>query len=557
MRPLQRLLRLGRPVRGRFALALLAGAAAAGAAIGLAATSAWLLSRAAEQPPVLYLLVAVVAVRAFGIGRGVLRYAERLASHDAAFRVLNELRARAYARLERLSPAGLTGYRSGDLLARLVADVDSLADIWLRLLLPYAVAAVAAGGAAVLVFLLVPAAGLALAGTLLFAAVAAPLLAGAVARGAERRIAPARGRLAASALTLLQGAPELSVAGAAGRHLESLARLDGDVRRAEARAAAGTGVGVLVTGLAGGAAVWLALVFGVGAVRAESLAAVLLATVVLVPIAAHEVVAGLAPAAQQAPRLRVVATRVEDVLQRPDPVAATADPLPLPTGPYGLRVRGLRARYRAGGPDVLRGLDFFLRPGERAVITGPSGSGKSTLAAVLLRLLDPAAGTVELVGSDGAVDLTRLVEDDARRVIGLCAQDVHVFDTTIAENVRLARPAALPGEVREALRRAGLLDWVETLPQGTETPVGEHGARLSGGQRQRLGLARVLLAGWPVVVFDEPTEHLDEPAARALTADLLAATAGRTALFITHRPELMAALSPAVTVELGAPPPAR
>jgi ABC-type multidrug transport system fused ATPase/permease subunit len=206
---------------------------------------------------------------------------------------------------------------------------------------------------------------------------------------------------------------------------------------------------------------------------------------------------------------------------------------------------------------VLRGVDFQLRPGERALITGPSGSGKSTLAAVLLRLLDPAAGTVELVGSDGAVDLTRLVEDDARRVVGLCAQDVYVFDTTIAENVRLARPAAHASEVRDALRRARLLDWVETLPQGTDTPVGEHGARLSGGQRQRLGLARVLLAGWPVVVFDEPTEHLDEPEARALTADLLAATAGRTALFITHRPELMAAVSPALTVELGAPAPAR
>jgi thiol reductant ABC exporter CydC subunit len=550
VRPLLALLRLGRPLRGRFALALLAGAGAAGAAVGLAATAAWLLSRAAEQPPVLYLLVAVVAVRAFGIARGVLRYAERLAAHDAAFRVLNELRARAYARLERLSPAGLAGFRSGDLLARLVSDVDSLADLWLRLLLPYAVAALAAGGAALLVFALVPAAGLALGVTLLLAAGAAPLAAAAVARHAERRVAPARGRLAAAALTLLHGAPELVVAGAAGRHLDALERLDGDLRAAEARAAAGTGVGALLTALATGSAVWLALVFGVGAVRAEALAAVLLATVVLVPIAAHEAVSGLAQAAQQLPRLRATAARVEDVFARPDPVAAPARPVALPDGPYGLRVRGLRARYRPDGPDALRGADFELRPGERALITGPSGCGKSTLAAVLLRLLDPSAGTVELVGADATVDLTRLVETDARRAVGLCSQDVYVFDTTVAENVRLARPEASAAEVQAALRRARLLDWIETLPQGSETPVGEHGARLSGGQRQRLGLARALLAGWPVVVFDEPTEHLDESAARALTADLLAATAGRTALFITHRPELMAAVAPDVVVVL-------
>ena len=284
--------------------------------------------------------------------------------------------------------------------------------------------------------------------------------------------------------------------------------------------------------------------------RAEALAGVLLATVVLVPVAAHEAVSGLAQAAQQLPRLRSTAARVEEVLDRPDPVAAPARPATLPAGPYGLRVRGLRARYRPDGPDALRGADFELHPGERALITGPSGCGKSTLAAVLLRLLDPSAGTVELVGEDGAVDLTRLTEDDVRRVVGLCPQDVYVFDTTIAENVRLARPEAGPAEVRAVLGRAGLLDWIETLPRGPETPVGEHGARLSGGQRQRLGLARALLAGWPVVVFDEPTEHLDEPSARALTADLLAATAGRTALFITHRPELMAEVAPDVVVVL-------
>lgn len=551
MTPLLRVVRLAGPVRGRLALAILAGVGAAAAAVGLTATSAWLISRAAEHPPVLYLMVAIVAVRAFGVGRGALRYAERLASHDAAFRILAELRADAYRRLERLAPTGLSEYRSGDLLSRLVADIDGLADVWLRVLLPYAVAGIVGGGAVLLVAALVPAAGAGLAVTLLIVAAGAPLAAGLVARRAERRIAPARGHLATAAVELLRGAPELVVAGAAERRLADLAQLDGRVREAEARSAAGSGVGAGVTSLAGGVAVWFALASGIVAVRVGSLGGVALAVVVLTPIAVHELVAGLAPAAQQLPRLGVAAARVAEVLDRRDPVTEPARPAALPAGPYGLRIRGLRARYLADGPDILGGVDLDLRAGERALVSGPSGAGKSTLAAVLLRFLDPSGGTIELVGSDGSMEITHLAGDDVRRIVGLCAQDAHVFDTTIAENVRLARPAATDEELWSALRAARLADWVESLPDGLETSVGEHGARLSGGQRQRLGLARALLADWPVIIFDEPTEHLDESAAVQLTVDLLAAAAGRTAIFITHRPELMAALAPDVTLDLG------
>jgi len=181
---------------------------------------------------------------------------------------------------------------------------------------------------------------------------------------------------------------------------------------------------------------------------------------------------------------------------------------------------------------VLRGADLDLPAGCRVAVTGPSGAGKTTLAMVLLRFLDPAAGTVTL----GGADITTLDADQVRSVIGLCAQDAHIFDSTLRENLRLARPGAGDGELAGALRRARLDDWVASLPGGLDTEVGEHGARLSGGQRQRLALARVLLAGFPVVILDEPAEHLDEPTAEALTADLLAATAGRTVLLITHRP---------------------
>ena len=184
------------------------------------------------------------------------------------------------------------------------------------------------------------------------------------------------------------------------------------------------------------------------------------------------------------------------------------------------------------GPDLLHGLDLDVPAGQRVAVTGPSGCGKTTLAMVLLRFLDPAAGTVTL----GGTDIMALESDTVRRVIGLCAQDAHIFDSTLEANLRLARPDASPGELRGALPRARLLDWVDSLPGGLATPVGEHGAQLSGGQRQRLALARVLLADFPVVILDEPAEHLDDDTARALTRDLLAATEGRTRLLITHRP---------------------
>jgi thiol reductant ABC exporter CydC subunit len=542
--------RLGWIVRWRLLLAILAGVTAAGMAVGLTSTAAWLISRAAEQPPVLYLMVAIVAVRAFGVGRGAFRYAERLASHDAAFRILGLLRSTAYRRLERLAPAGLAEERSGDLVSRLVSDVDGLADVWLRLLLPYAVAAIVGGGAVLLVAALVPAAALALLVTLLVVAIGAPLAAAAAASGAERVIAPTRGRLAAASLELLRGAPELAVAGATARRLAELERIDDAARAAEARAAVGAGLGNLVTGLAAGAAVWLAVATGIVALRAGELAPVALAVVVLTPIAAHELAAGLAPAAQQLPRLRVAADRLGEILTRTDPVAEPAVPAALPAGPYGIRIRGLRARYPAGGTEVLHGIDLEVAPGQRALISGPSGAGKTTLAAVLLRFLDPSAGRIDLVGSEAGVDITELDGDTLRSVVGLCPQDVHLFDTTIADNIRLARPAATDVDLRRAIEAARLDGWIGSLPDGLETRVGELGAAVSAGQRQRIGLARALLADWPVIIFDEPTEHLDEATAAALTADLLTSAEGRTAIFISHRPELLTALADAVRVDL-------
>ena len=542
---------LGRPLTGRLLLAVAAGVAAAGAAIGLTATAAWLVSRAAERPPILYLMVAVTGVRAFGVSRGALRYAERLASHDAAFRVLSRLRGGAYARLERLAPAGLAEFRSGDLLTRLVDDIDGLADLWLRVLLPYFVAAIAAIGAVAMVAFLVPAASLVLAATLLFVAFAVPVFTIGVARRGEGRIAGSRGELAAATLELLAGAPELLVAGATQARLADLAAVDRRLAEAEARTAAGSGLGALLSGLATGVAVWFGLVAGIAAVRSGAADGVMLAVVALTPIAVHEAVSGLIPASQHLPGLATMAQRLLDVTSRPDPVAEPAEPEALPAGPYGLRFRGLRACYSATAPDALTMPDMEIQPGDRLLVTGPSGSGKSTLAAVLVRFLEPSAGTVELVGRDRSADIRRLSGDDVRRVICLCAQDPHIFDTSVAENVRLARPGSTDAEVVTALTAAQLAGWIDSLPDGLSTMVGEHGAGLSGGQRQRLSLARALLAGAPVIVFDEPTEHLDDATAGALAADLLRATAGRTVVMITHRPELIGSVEWTARVDLG------
>ncbi|MGH3208358.1 MAG: thiol reductant ABC exporter subunit CydC [Trebonia sp.] len=538
---------LDRAAIRRLALAVAAGAAASLAAIALTATSAWLISRASQRPPVLSLTVAVVAVQAFALARSVFRYVERLVSHDAALRVLATMRVTAYGRLERLAPAGLPAFRSGDLVSRLVADVDSIADRWLRVLLPYATAAIAGAGTVCFVALLLPSAALVLAVSLVVAAVVAPWAAGLAARQAERRIAPRRGELTVASLDLLRGCQELLAFGAAEAGLDRAAAADRALGQAEARSALGRGIAASVTALAAGASVWASLVLGVPAVRSSALPGVALAVLVLTPLAAHEVFGVLAPAAQQLPRIRGSAARVQAVLRQPDPVREPAAALPPPAPPYDLLIEGLYARWDATGPDVLSGIDLRVPAGRRVAIVGPSGAGKTTLAMVLLRFLDPSAGRVTLAGTD----ITSLNGDTVRRVIGLCAQDAHVFDSTLGENLRLARREATDEQVSSALRRAGLLGWVASLPAGLDTDVGEHGVRLSGGQRQRLSLARVLLADFPVVVLDEPTEHLDEQTADALTADLLTATEGRTILLITHRGAGLEQVDEVVRIEAG------
>lgn len=517
--------------RGRLLLALLLGALALGSSVGLMATSGWLISRASQHPPVLYLMVAVTATRTFGLGRAVFRYAERLVSHDAVLRMLADTRVAVFRRLERLAPAGLRGTRRGDLLSRLVADVDALQDYWLRWLLPAGTAVVVSAASVAFTAWLLPEAGAALAVGLLAAGAGVPLLTASVARRAERRLSPARGVLATRVTDLLTGTAELTVAGALPAHTAQARRADGVLTRIASRAATATALGDGLTALVSGLTVAATALVGAQAVAAGRLGGVAMAVVVLTPLAAFEAVLGLPLAVQYRQRVRRSAERVYEVLDAPDPVREPERPRKAPATPFPLVVKDLAARHPGQHRDALAGFDVTLTPGRRIAVVGPSGSGKTTLAQVLLRFLDAEAGTYTLAG----VDAYALDSDDVRRLVGLCAQDAHLFDSSVRENLLLANRGATDTELRDALARVRLLDWVDALPAGLDTLVGEHGARLSGGQRQRLALARALLADFPVLVLDEPAEHLDLPTADALTADLLAATEGRTTVLITHR----------------------
>ncbi|MEJ1198355.1 MULTISPECIES: thiol reductant ABC exporter subunit CydD [unclassified Streptomyces] len=517
--------------RGRLVLALLLSSLALGSAVGLMATSGYLISRASEQPPVLYLMMAVTATRAFGIGRAVFRYAERLVSHDAVLRMLADTRVAVYRRLERLAPAGLRRSRRGDLLSRLVADVDALQDYWLRWLLPAASAVVVSAASVGFTAWLLPEAGVVLAVGLLAAGVGVPLVTGAVARRAERRLAPARGVLATRVTDLLTGTAELTVAGALPARAAEARRADGTLTGIASRAATATALGDGLTALISGLTVAGAALVGIQAVADGRLAGVAMAVVVLTPLAAFEAVLGLPLAVQYRQRVHRSGERVYEVLDTPEPVREPETPRQAPASPFPVVLKGLAARHAGQDRDALVGLDLTLAEGRRIAVVGPSGSGKTTLAQVLLRFLDADAGSYTLAG----VDAYALAGDDVRRLVGLCAQDAHLFDSSVRENLLLARKDATEDELRDVLGRARLLEWADSLPDGLDTLVGEHGARLSGGQRQRLALARALLADFPVLVLDEPAEHLDLPTADALTGDLLAATEGRTTLLITHR----------------------
>ena len=519
------------PSARRMLVASVLGAAALGAGIGLLATAAWLITRAAQHPRETALALGIVAVQFFGLSKGLFRYGQRLVGHDAALRALASLRVQVYQRLELLAPAGLPAFRSGDLMARFVHDVDSLQDLLIRVIAPFAIAALVGAVTVALVWAILPAAGVIVLVALVLAATALPWLTGRLARRHEARQAQARGELTAAVVDLVRGAPELTACRAVDRRLDQALALDAQLSRIARRGATTAGIGQGLATLLPALAMVGCLAVGVSAVAAGRLDVVLLAVIAVVPLAAFELATGLPAATQTLQRVRHSLGRTERVLDADPLVVEPAAPRPIGSGLHRIAVRGLRARYGDDGPWALDGVDLDLSPGRRVAIVGRSGAGKSTLANVLMRLSPYQGGSVSLDG----VQLSELDGDDCRRVVGLVSQDAHVFDTTIEGNLRLARRDASEEQLREALERARLLDWVDGLPAGMDTEVGEHGGRISGGERQRLAAARALLADFPVLVLDEPGEHLDAETGDAIVADVLEASTERAVLLITHR----------------------
>ena len=530
---LGRLLGLADAPRPRAALAAGLGALTVILGAGLMATAGYLISRASERPAVLSLTVAIVGVRFFGLSRPLTRYLERLASHDLALRVLGRVRVQVYREIEPLAPAQLEGYRHGDLLARMVADVDALQNPHLRAVGPPLVALLAGAVVVGVAAAFLPAAGVVLAVGLVAGGVIVPALAGWLGRRGGRRQAAARGELSAELVEVLRAAPELVAYGGAAQAQARLRAADGALVRLARRDA-------LVGGLADGAglAVVGATVAGVLAVAVRASAdghldRVLIAMLALLALASFEAVQPLAAAARELSVTLAAGGRVLDLADRQAAVVDPVAPLPAPSWPFAVALENVRARYAPGERAALDGVSLRLEPGCRVALVGPSGAGKTTVVNLLLRFLDPEAGRVTLAGRD----LRDYRQEDVRRVIAVAGQDSHLFSASIRENVCLARPGASDEDVERVLRRAGLWSWVAGLPDGLDTAVGEEGRELSGGQRQRLVLARALLVGAPVLVLDEPTAHLDPRTARALVDDVFAAAGDRSLLLITHRPE--------------------
>ena len=534
--------RLAPGERRRLALAVALSAGAMAAAIGLLATSGYLISRAAQRPEILALMVAIVAVRACGLARAALRYGERLSSHDLALRQLARLRVRFYERLAPLLP-GQMRHGSGDLLARFVNDVDTLSDLYLRALIPALVALLVIAGASLAAWAILPAAGAAVLVSLLLAASALPLLSGAVAARAGRRQAAARARLLGELVETIDGAGELAMCGRATDRLERLRGADAELvrlgRRDALAAALATGLGGALTGMS----LIVVLLVAIAAVHSGALSGVLLAALAFLFLASNESVSPLPAAARSLRACAAAARRLKDVC---DESPAVADPQ-LPQRPPGegeLRGRDLRLRYAPDDPWVLDGVEVRLAPGDRVALVGPSGAGKSTLAELLVRFRDPDEGQVTLDG----VDVREMTQEDLRRAVLLCAQDAHLFNTTIRENLLLARPQATGPQIAAALRAVELDGWVAGLPDGVDTFVGADGELLSGGQRERIALARGLLSGARFLILDEPTAHLDAELAHRVVGNILRDSDERGVLLITHDPALSEACDRVIRV---------
>lgn len=536
-RPSRLLASLLRPVRGKFAAAAVVGTLAAVFAVALSGLSGWLIIRASEQPPILYLLSAIVGVRFFGIGRAVFRYWERLLLHDAVFAALTRLRGRLWESLSRRALALRRLLQGGNVLGTVIDDVDTVRDLLPRVVLPPATAVAVCGLALGATWLLVPAALPAV----MLAGMAGVAVAPAVALWGDRKSATAEQLVRSGVLrrisAALDGRAELHANGVAPLVLADLKARDRRATAASQRSAWADGLGHAITTAACGAAALAAAWLAAPAVLDGRTAPAVAAVVVLLLLALVEPFAAMTTAVRQFPALRTVLQRVGesgalDAEDRDAEGSEAADGLHrVPARPGnvpGVELQDLAAAWPGGAP-VFTGLEAAAGPGRWLAVTGPSGSGKSTLLSVLLGFLPAAAGQARVTGQ-----------------AAWCPQEAHLFDSTIRGNLLLGRPSAgtpggagsdvLEAEMGAVIAAVGLTRLMRRLPDGLDTRIGPGGAFLSGGERQRLAVARTLMTGAEVILLDEPTAHLDAESAQSMLADLRAGLKDRTVVLVTHNP---------------------
>ncbi len=536
---MRRLIALTLPFWRGMALATLLGVLTIGSSVGLMMTSAWLISKAALQPSIEELGVAIVGVRFFGIARGIFRYLERLVSHDTTFRLLAHLRVRFY---EAIEPLNLSDFRSGDLLSRVVDDIESLQNLYLRAIAPPLVALLVAAAMTLLFAAFDPLVALIALAFMLAAGISAPLLAGWGGRRVGRALVQTHADLNAGLIDAVQGIGEMLVYGREAAQLAELDALNAALSDQEMGFAyVDAAQSALVASLMANGGALAVLAVAIPRVDPIFLAALALGTT-----AAFEAFMPLAQAAAQFGANRAAGERLFELVDAPPAVTDPPVPARLPS-PSDLRLDHVTFRYAPGDPPALDDLSLTLPAGARIAVVGVSGSGKSTLVSLLARLHDPDSGQIQL----GGRDLRAYAQTDVRGVVGVMEQRTHLFNTTIRENIWIGRPDADESAVIEAARRAQLAPLIESLPDGITTLVGENGLKLSAGERQRVALARVLLKDAPILVLDEPTANLDTVNERAILETILTQTAGHTLILLTHRLALLNQMDEIVVLQRG------
>ncbi len=536
MKTFPRLLTFLSPFRWRIALAILLGSVMIASSISLFGMAAYLIAAAALGPLLVFLSIPIYLVQTMGIVRAASRYSERLVSHNTTFRLLAHLRVWAYKRIELQAPAHLLAHRSGDMLARLVADIEELQNFYLRVVSPIVVALVI--GLFAFGIFSIFSMGMAWVSLAFLAAagLGVPLLAMSLSRGLGKQQLKARAELNTQVVDGLQGIQDVLAFGRSQAQLERVAACDRALGHVQRRMARITGLQIALGDLLMNTAMWVLIILAIPLVATGYIDGVYLGVIGLLTLASFEAVQPLASAFQGLGHSRAAAERVFAVTDAQPPVIESTTPQPVPANPggssvYGLSFEHVHFTYRPGERKVLSDISFDLRPGSHIAIIGPSGAGKSTLIRLAARFWDPTSGIIRLNGQD----IRRYSLHDLRDRIGVVAQDTYIFNDTLRANLLLARSEASDAEIEAAVEQAQLTDFVRQLPQGLKTRVGEQGLQLSGGERQRLAIARALLKNAPILILDEATANLGPLIERVLLDTLSELTRGRTTLQITHR----------------------